>query len=199
MGWTWVEQKSGAVSVRQYVYLSATVEMKSALDIGFDPGSKIASVWLTPSEPLKARVKALGTIKLVGDGLVGTLEKAAATAMGVDPKHQFAMQGAQMFEDKLRKGMTMTFDTESQQVDLMLSPLPNGVVPKRPFRAASVRGRGFSTSVRRCSPAGCSSRGRMIHRGGNPARRKVGRRVARCVRCRVRDRRDERGRCARPR
>jgi hypothetical protein len=53
--------------------------------------------------------------------------------MGVDPKHQFAMEGAQMFEEKLRKGMTMTFDTTSLQVDLMLSPLPNGVVPKRPF------------------------------------------------------------------
>jgi len=133
VGWTWVEQKSGAVGVRQYVYLTATVEMRSAFDIGYDPTSKIASVWLTPTEPLKARVNALGTIKLVGDGFVGQLEKAAATALGVDPKHQFAMQGAQMFEEKLRKGMTMTFDTDSQQVDLMLSPLPNGVVPKRPF------------------------------------------------------------------
>jgi hypothetical protein len=133
VGWTWVDQKSGAVGVRQYVYLTATVEMRSALDIGYDPASKIASVWLTPTEPLKARVEALGTIKLTADGVIGQLERAAAGAMGVDPKHQFAMQGAQMFEEKLRKGMTMTFDTTSQQVDLMLSPLPNGVVPKRPF------------------------------------------------------------------
>ena len=133
VGWTWVDQKSGAVGVRQYVYLTATVEMKSAFDIGYDPNSKIASVWLTPTEPLKARVNALGTIKLVGNGVIGELEKAAATALGVDPKHQFAMQGAQMFEEKLRKGMTMTFDTESSQIDLMLSPLPNGVVPKRPM------------------------------------------------------------------
>jgi hypothetical protein len=133
VGWTWVDQKSGSVGVKQYVYLTATVEMKSAFDIGYDPGSKVASVWLTPTEPLKARVNALGTIKLVGDGALGVLEKAAASALGVDPKHQFAMQGAQMFEEKLRKGMTMTFDTESQQIDLMLSPLPNGVVPKRPM------------------------------------------------------------------
>ncbi len=133
VGWTWVDRKSGDVGVRQYVYLTATVEMKSAFDVGYDPGSKIASVWLTPTEPLKARVNALGTIKLVGDGVIGQLEKAAATALGVDPKHQFAMQGAQMFEEKLRKGMTMTFDTESQQIDLMLSPLPNGIVPKRPM------------------------------------------------------------------
>jgi len=133
VGWTWVDQKSGAVGVRQYVYLTATVEMKSAFDVGYDPNSKIASVWLTPTEPLKARVNALGTIKLVGDGVIGQLEKAAASALGVDPKHQFAMQGAQMFEEKLRKGMTMTFDTESNQIDLMLSPLPNGVVPKRPM------------------------------------------------------------------
>jgi hypothetical protein len=133
VGWTWVDQKSGAVGVRQYVYLTATVEMKSAFDIGYDPNSKIASVWLTPTEPLKARVNALGTIKLVGNGALGELEKAAANALGVDPKHQFAMQGAQMFEEKLRKGMTMTFDTGSNQIDLMLSPLPNGVVPKRPM------------------------------------------------------------------
>ncbi len=133
VGWTWVERKSGAVGIRQYVYLTATVEMRSAFDIGYDESSKVASVWLTPTGPLKARVNALGTIKLVGDGVVGQLEKAAATALGVDPKHQFAMEGAQMFEEKLRKGMTMTFDTESQQVDLMLSPLPNGVVPKRPM------------------------------------------------------------------
>jgi hypothetical protein len=133
VGWTWVDQKSGDVGVRQYVYLTANVEMKSALDIGYDPTAKIASVWLTPTEPLKARVNALGTIKLTADGVVGQLEKAAATALGVDPKHQFAMQGAQMFEEKLRKGMTMTFDTTTQQIDLMLSPLPNGMVPKRPF------------------------------------------------------------------
>ncbi len=133
VGWTWVDQKSGSVGVRQYVYLTATVEMKSAFDIGYDPDSKIASVWLTPTEPLKARVNALGTIKLVGTGVIGELEKVAASALGVDPKHQFAMQGAQMFEEKLRKGMTMTFDTESSQIDLMLSPLPNGVVPKRPM------------------------------------------------------------------
>ena len=133
VGWTWVDQKSGAVGVRQYVYLTANVEMKSAFDIGYDPNSKIASVWLTPTEPLKARVNALGTIKLVGDGVLGQLEKAAAGALGVDPKAQFASQGAQMFEEKLRKGMTMTFETESQQIDLMLSPLPNGIVPKRPM------------------------------------------------------------------
>ncbi len=138
VGWTWVDQKSGAVGVRQYVYLTATVEMHGAFDIGYDPTAKVASVWLTPTEPLKARVNALGVIKLVGDGFLGTLEKAAATALGVDPKHQFAMQGAQMFEEKLRKGMTMTFDTASQQVDLMLSPLPNGIVPKRPFPNGAV-------------------------------------------------------------
>lgn len=133
VGWTWVDRKSGDVGVRQYVYLTANVEMKSAFDVGYDPATKIASVWLTPTEPLKARVNALGTIKLVGDGFVGQLEKAAATALGVDPKAKFASEGAQMFEEKLRKGMTMTFDTESQQIDLMLSPLANGVVPKRPM------------------------------------------------------------------
>ena len=139
VGWTWVDQKSGAVGVKQYVYLTATVEMKSALDIGYDPESKIASVWLTPTEPTKARVQALGTIKLIGDGFFGQLEKAAATALGVDPKAQVAAQGAQTFEDALRKGMTMTFDTQSQQVDLLLAPLPNGVVPKRPLPPVPAR------------------------------------------------------------
>jgi len=133
VGWTWVDRRSGDVGIRQYVYLTANVEMKSAFDVGYDPTSKIASVWLTPTEPLKARVNALGTIKLVGDGIVGQLEKIAAGALGVDPKAKFASEGAQLFEEKLRKGMTMTFDTESQQVDLMLSPLPNGVVPNRPM------------------------------------------------------------------
>ncbi|HEY1955851.1 MAG TPA: hypothetical protein VGH28_09560 [Polyangiaceae bacterium] len=133
VGWTWVDQKSGSVGVKQYVYLTATVEMTSALDIGYDPQAKIASVWLTPTEPLKAHVQALGTIKLIGDGFFGQLEKAAATALGVDPKQQVAAQGAKTFEDALRKGMTMTFDTQSQQIDLLLAPLPNGVVPKRPM------------------------------------------------------------------
>ncbi len=137
VGWTWVDRKSGDVGVRQYVYLTANVEMKSAFDVGYDPATKIASVWLTPTEPLKARVNALGTIKLASDGFVGELEKAAATALGVDPKAKFASEGAQMFEEKLRKGMTMTFDTESQQIDLMLSPLANGVVPKRPMPAGT--------------------------------------------------------------
>jgi hypothetical protein len=133
VGWTWVDQKQLDVRVRQYVYLTATVDMKSALDIGYDPTSKIASLWLTPTGPLKARVAALGTIKLVGDGFFGQLEKVAATALGVDPKQKVAAEGAQMFEEKLRKGMTLTFDTRSQQIDLLLSPLPNGVVPRRPM------------------------------------------------------------------
>ncbi len=137
VGWTWVDRKSGDVGIRQYVYLTANVELKSAFDVGYDPTTKIASVWLTPTEPLKARVNALGTIKLVGDGLVGQLEKIAASALGVDPKAKFASEGAQMFEEKLRKGMTMTFDTTSQQIDLMLSPLPNGIVPRRPMETGT--------------------------------------------------------------
>ncbi len=135
IGWTWVDQKSGAVGVKQYVYITANVEMTSALDIGYDPDAKIASVWLTPTEASRARVQALGTIKLVGDGVLGQLEKAAASALGVDPKQQVAAQGAKAFEDALRKGMTLTFDTRSRQVDLMLAALPNGVVPKRPMPA----------------------------------------------------------------
>jgi len=136
IGWTWVDRKSGDVAVRQYVYMSASVEMKGALDIGFDPNAHVASIWLTPTQPLKARVTALGIIKLQADSALGQLEKLAAGALGVDPKHQVAVQGAAQFEDRLRKGMTITFDTQTQQVDLLLGPLPNGIVPKRPLPVA---------------------------------------------------------------
>ncbi len=136
IGWTWVDRKSGDVAVRQYVYMSASVEMQGALDVGFDPNAHVASIWLTPTQPLKAKVTALGIIKLQADSALGQLEKLAAGALGVDPKHQVAVQGAAQFEDTLRKGMTITFDTQTQQVDLMLGALPNGVVPKRPLPVA---------------------------------------------------------------
>ena len=63
VGWTWVDQKSGSVGVRQYVYLTASVEMKSALDIGYDTSSKIASRWLMPDAAAARPGNALGTIK----------------------------------------------------------------------------------------------------------------------------------------
>jgi hypothetical protein len=140
-GWQWVDQTSSGFRVHQYVYFSASVDLETALDVGYDPRTQIATLWLTPTDQVGATVEALGKINAHPETLLAAVEGGIGSALGMNPdevaRAQAGTLGAEQFRAHLSHGATLTYDTRVGQLDLFVGQLPNGVVPRRPFDDAT--------------------------------------------------------------
>ena len=137
LGWQWVDDWQGGSGVQQYVYFSAAVELRGTLDVAYDPGARLASIWLTPVGEVGARVEARGTISVQSKTLGAELLVALLPLLGQSAddmaRVRVATEGAALFRRRLEQGGTLTFSTNNGQMDFVLAPLPNGVAPLRPF------------------------------------------------------------------
>jgi hypothetical protein len=134
-GWYWVDEERSGFRVRQYVGFKADVGMVGALDVGYDPSTRLASIWFTPASPGQVRVEPTGqvvphAVTLFAEAVdlltLGTLPSAEA-------RNAVEVEGAQRFRDRLALGVTVTLDMSRMQYDLQLGQLPRGATPRRPF------------------------------------------------------------------
>jgi hypothetical protein len=139
-GWQWVDREQKGFRIRQYVYFSATVDLKSALDVGYDPAAELASIWLTPMDAVGAEVSAAGAISAKAETVLASVVGAIGPSLGMQvdelAKTAAGTEGAMQFKTKLAQGLTITVKPKTGQMDVMLGQLPNGVAPKRPFATA---------------------------------------------------------------
>jgi hypothetical protein len=136
-GWQWVDRQQKGFRIRQYVYFSATVDLKSSLDVGYDPEAELASIWLTPVGSVGAEVSAAGAISANAETVLASVVGAIGPALGMQvdevAKTAAGTEGAMQFKAKLAQGLTITVKPKTGQMDVMLGQLPNGVAPKRPI------------------------------------------------------------------
>ena len=139
-GWQWTDRAAKGFRVTQYVYFAASVELQAALDVGYDPTTRVASVWLTPIDPVGAHVEALGEVNAHAESVAAGFIGAFGTLIGSNPdqiaRAQVGTLGAEQMRARLGQGATLTYDTTTGQFVLLLGPLPNGVAPQRPFSDA---------------------------------------------------------------
>jgi hypothetical protein len=137
IGWQWVDKEENGFRLQQYVFFAATVEFRGQLDVAYDPRSHIASVWVTPVDAANAQVEALGNINVHPDGITAHLFGLGLRPFGMSvdniARARAGIVGAQRFRDRLTQGMTATYDTRTQQLDMVAGQLPNGVTPARPY------------------------------------------------------------------
>ena len=129
--WYWIDKEKSGYAVHQYLYFDVDATMQGALDIGYDPGTRLASIWFTPTDAARVIVKPLTAINLHAQNFFAWLLLPFAT-----PRAYGAVvgEGEQQFRDRLDTGMTMTIDlARNRQVDLLLGQLPRGQAPERPY------------------------------------------------------------------
>lgn len=142
-GWMWIDQPQvkwgGKYHVRQYVSFTARATIRGSLDVAYDANARVASVWLTPTAAPIVAFAPVSHVNAQAQNLLARVVKALPiTALYADAKTQAVAEelGTQKFTDALLKGATITFNTASGQLDLMLGRLANGTVPQRPIPAA---------------------------------------------------------------
>jgi hypothetical protein len=134
-GWFWVDQSSSGFRVQQHLYFAASVAMTGSLDMAYDPEVKLASVWFTPGSAAQVRVDPIGPINARAESFWAGVFDAITMGVVVSSEARAAVcaQGTQRFQDKLSAGITVTYDVERQQADVVIGQLPRGKVPRRPF------------------------------------------------------------------
>lgn len=129
--WYWVDQAKSGYALHQYVYFDVDATMRGALDIGYDPSARLASIWFTPTDPSQVLLRPLTTLDLHAQNFFAwlLLPFARPRANGM-----VVAQGEKQFRDRLDEGVTMTVALRTdRQVDLLLGQLARGQAPERPF------------------------------------------------------------------
>lgn len=136
-GWQWVDRDQSGFSVRQYVYFGASADFTSVVDLGYDPRTRIASVWLTPSGETRANVSILGEVNAHPEGFVASIKGAVGTLIGDSPnavaRAQAGSVGTEQLRQRLSHGATLTFNTQTEQADVAVGQLASGASPVHPF------------------------------------------------------------------
>lgn len=143
-GWRWLEkrvQKAGATfDLREYIRFRASINLRGQLDIAYARDRHVVTIWLTPSR--RPGVRVTPTLEPEVDargpwsGLVD-LALGAFTTRDAEDRSETAIreQGSAAAANRLGRGMTLTLDLCTGQLDTTSSPLPAGAVAARPYPA----------------------------------------------------------------
>lgn len=114
-GWQWADQTKhqagGTFVVREYVKFDVSATIHGALDLAYDRGEHVLSLWYTPSEPPEIDFKPIGNVEVDRQGLWSSVVGGLSSAIGSSPDeqgtHQAKQQGTHQFEKSLADGLTV--------------------------------------------------------------------------------------------
>ncbi|MCB9592377.1 MAG: hypothetical protein H6719_06575 [Sandaracinaceae bacterium] len=136
-GWTWLDRESMGFRVRQYLRMDASASFTASLHIGYDPRSRVASVWLRPQPGVRAVVEPTGLVQAEATGVFSSVLGGLLNMAGGSPsdqaRTQAAEEGSQRLAATLQTGFSVTFELDTEQLDFMLGQLPRGATPQRPW------------------------------------------------------------------
>jgi hypothetical protein len=136
--WYRVDHEEDGFSVHQDVYFNVDAQMTGALDIGYDPVARLASLWFTPTQDADVRIEPLARINLHAETPGAFLLKMFT--FGLVPsavaRAEVVSKGEENFRRRLDSGVTITVAMDlnrNNQVDLLVGQLARGQAPLRPF------------------------------------------------------------------
>jgi hypothetical protein len=137
LGWTWVERHASGFKMQQYLFFDAEASLQTTFDIGYDPATKIASLWMQPQAGLQARITPRGTLSAqatnIFAAIVGGVLGLTGSSVDSTARKQVEQEGSKRLREQLAGGFTATWDLKSQQMDFMVGALAKGQVPLRPL------------------------------------------------------------------
>jgi hypothetical protein len=141
-GWVYMNQGTSGFEVRDYLRLSAQIELTGELDLGYDRDKRIVSIWFTPRQNVVAKVAPIGEVPVRPESV---LAKMASVLSAVRERAQEQAQeavvedGSTLFQKALQNGFTLTADLCSGQIDSMVGALGDGEIPRRPYSPDTLR------------------------------------------------------------
>lgn len=117
-GWQWsekTEKKAGAkFEVREYVKFAVDVTIPGALDIAYDRGDHVVSLWFTPAQTPEVKFTPLGDVDVDAKGawssVVGALSSVFANSPDEQGKQKAEQIGKQQFVNEMVNGLTVAID-----------------------------------------------------------------------------------------
>lgn len=117
-GWQWVDQTKheagGTFSVRQYVKFGLDAKLRGTLDIAFDRGDHVLSLWFSPTEQPSVEFHPVGDIDVDRKGLwssaIGGLSSVFADSPEEKTAAEATKQGDRQFATRLAGGITFAID-----------------------------------------------------------------------------------------
>jgi hypothetical protein len=117
-GWQWADQTQhkagGTFAVRQYVTFGVDVELPGTLDIAYDDGSHVVSLWFSPSAAPAIKFEPVGDVEVDRKGLWSSVIGGVSSLFASSPEHlaehQARQEGTHQFENELADGMAVTIN-----------------------------------------------------------------------------------------
>ncbi len=129
--WYRVDRVRSGYALHQYVYFDVDATLEGALDIGYDPHARLASVWFTPTQGAGVKLRSLGKLDLHAQSLLSWLALPVADELATG---EVVSEGEAKFRRQLDAGVTLTVDlAHGAQVDLVPGQLARGQAPERPY------------------------------------------------------------------
>ncbi len=141
-GWTWVakgSKKLGAeFEVSQYVAFKSDISMLASVDLSYANDKHVVSLWLSPIQPVDARVVPTSKPHVDRKGpwseLLGGISALAGSSPEKQAGKQVATEGSANTRHNLRHGFTASVELCTGQPDIVDTALDDGVTPQRPYQ-----------------------------------------------------------------
>jgi hypothetical protein len=117
-GWQWIDQAEhkagGTFVVREYVKFGVDVELPGAIDLAYDDGSHVVSLWFTPNAQPAIKFEPVGDVEVDRKGMWSSVIGGVSSLFASSPEHlahdQAKQQGVQQFDNELADGMAVTIN-----------------------------------------------------------------------------------------
>ena len=135
-GWQWNEttkhQAGGTFVVKQWVKFGVDVALTGSLDLAYDRGSHIVSVWFTPVQPPQVRFTPVGSISVDSKGVWSSIVGSLGSIFGKSPHKLGAAeartQGLDQFQKAFAQGFSITANLCTSEVVFSLLKKPKGTM-----------------------------------------------------------------------
>ncbi len=133
-GWQWIDEKkekAGATfTVRQYVRFGFVATFAGTLDVGYDPASHVATIWLSLKGDPDVRFTPIGKLDVDAEGAWSSLLSAGASLLANSPESSARTsvkeQGAAAFKKQFAEGISVAIDLCTGLTRSGIGHLPRG-------------------------------------------------------------------------
>ncbi len=140
-GWQWVDEAGAGplgsrFDVRGTVRFEVAITLQAEVDVRYDEPSRRAQLLLTPRAAPAVRVTPIGRVPVIAaggwSGLIGGLGGLLGASPEAQARAQLEAGAARRLAGELGRGLTVTVDLCTSQVDPVLGPLAEGAPPPPP-------------------------------------------------------------------
>ena len=133
-GWQWIDEHTktaGATfALHQYVRFGVTATIAGMLDVGYDPGSHVASIWFSMRGDPEVHFTPIGKLDVdaedVWSSVLGAATSLVANSPEASAKQDVVKQGAADFKKQFSEGISVTVDLCSGLTRSGLGHTPRG-------------------------------------------------------------------------